>query len=211
MRVSASAVSHGYPVLTGKNITTYIDPIAGNTIIQPCETRQNHHLEYIPNRIPDSTYVRILDTTLRDGEQSPGAAMTRDQKLEVARQLVKLGVDIIEAGFPSASKEDFMAVKMIAEEVGNLTDDDGYVPVIGGVCRCNEKDIATTWEALKHAKRPRILTFIATSPIHMELKLRKSKDQVLEIARDMVKYARSLGCTDIGFAAEDAARLVALN
>ncbi|XP_057437384.1 probable 2-isopropylmalate synthase isoform X2 [Lotus japonicus] len=180
--------------------------MAGITsIIESCRIKRNRP-EYIPGRIPDSTYVRILDTTLRDGEQAPGAAMTRDQKLEVARQLVKLGVDIIEAGFPSASKEDFMAVKMIAEEVGNLTDDDGYVPVIGGVCRCNEKDIATTWEALKHAKRPRILTFIATSPIHMELKLRKSKDQVLEIARDMVKYARSLGCTDIGFAAEDAAR-----
>ncbi|XP_057437388.1 probable 2-isopropylmalate synthase isoform X2 [Lotus japonicus] len=162
--------------------------------------------EYIPNHIPNPTYVRILDTTLRDGEQSPGAAMTCVQKLETARQLAKLGVDIIEAGFPCASKQDFMAVKMIAEEVGNCVDGNGYVPVITGVSRCNEKDIATAWEALKHAKRPRLRTFIATSPIHMEYKLRKSKDQVLETARNMVKFARSLGCTDIQFGAEDAAR-----
>ncbi|XP_061351609.1 LOW QUALITY PROTEIN: probable 2-isopropylmalate synthase [Gastrolobium bilobum] len=161
--------------------------------------------QYIPNHIPDPSYVRILDTTLRDGEQSPGAAMMSKEKLEIARQLVKLGVDIIEAGFPSASNEDFMAVKMIAEEVGN-GDVDGYVPVIAGVCRCNKKDIATAWEAVKYAKRPRLSTFIATSPIHMEYKLKKTKDEVLETAREMVKFARSLGCNDVQFVAEDAAR-----
>ncbi|XP_058768206.1 probable 2-isopropylmalate synthase isoform X1 [Vicia villosa] len=164
------------------------------------------NLLYIPNQIPRPTYVRILDTTLRDGEQSPGAAMSCKEKLDIARLLVKLRVDIIEAGFPSASNDDFTAVKMIAEDVGNDVDSDGYVPVIGGVCRCNEKEVAITWEAVKHAKRPRICTFLVTSPIHMEYKLRKTKDQVLKIARDTVKFARSLGCCDISFAAEDAAR-----
>ncbi|CAL0332993.1 unnamed protein product [Lupinus luteus] len=161
---------------------------------------------YIPNHIPDPNYVRILDTTLRDGEQAPGAAMTSEQKLELARQIVKLGVDIIDVGFPSASKDDFMAVKMVAQEIGNGEYDDGYVPVITCICRCNEKDITTAWEAVKYAKRPRLITFIATSPIHMEYKLKKTKEQVLEIAPKMVKFARSLGCNDIQFAAEDAAR-----
>jgi 2-isopropylmalate synthase len=167
----------------------------------------NGNLVYIPNQIPISNYVRILDTTLRDGEQSPGAAMSCKEKLDIARLLLRLHVDVIEAGFPSASNDDFMAVKMIAQDVGNDVDNDGYVPVIGGMCRCNEKDIAITWEAVKHAKRPRICTFLATSPIHMEYKLRKTKDQVLQIARDTVKFARSLGCHDIQFGAEDAVRL----
>ncbi|RDX62434.1 putative 2-isopropylmalate synthase, partial [Mucuna pruriens] len=162
--------------------------------------------EYIPNHIPEPTYVRILDTTLRDGEQSPGATMTSKEKLEIARQLVKLGVDVIQPGFPSASNDDFAAVKMIAQEVGNNVDDDGYVPVIAGFCRCVEKDIAVAWEAVKYAKRPRLCTSIATSPIHMEYKLRKTQDQVIQIARDMVNFARSLGCNDIQFGAEDAAR-----
>ncbi|KAK2413692.1 putative 2-isopropylmalate synthase [Trifolium repens] len=166
----------------------------------------NGNLVYIPNQIPISNYVRILDTTLRDGEQSPGAAMSCKEKLDIARLLLRLHVDVIEAGFPSASNDDFMAVKMIAQDVGNDVDNDGYVPVIGGMCRCNEKDIAITWEAVKHAKRPRICTFLATSPIHMEYKLRKTKDQVLQIARDTVKFARSLGCHDIQFGAEDAVR-----
>ncbi|KAG4911351.1 hypothetical protein JHK82_057358 [Glycine max] len=161
---------------------------------------------YIPNRIPDPSYVRIFDTTLRDGEQSPGASMTSKEKLDVARQLAKLGVDIIEAGFPAASKDDFEAVKMIAQEVGNAVDDDGYVPVICGLSRCNEKDIRTAWEAVKYAKRPRIHTFIATSAIHMEYKLRMSKDKVVDIARNMVKFARSLGCEDVEFSPEDAGR-----
>nr|ARE67137.1 FEN1 [Aeschynomene evenia] len=161
---------------------------------------------YIPNHIPDPSYVRILDTTLRDGEQSPGAAMTPRQKLDIARQLWKLGVDVIEAGFPCSSESDFKAVKMISEEVGNCVGVDGYVPVIIGVARCNERDIQTAWDAIKHAKRPRISTFIATSPIHMEHKLKKSKEEVLEIACRMVSFARSLGCDDVQFVPEDAAR-----
>ncbi|CAN1253319.1 2-isopropylmalate synthase 2, chloroplastic [Linum perenne] len=162
--------------------------------------------DYVPSRISDPTYVRIFDTTLRDGEQSPGATMTSKQKLDIARQLVKLGVDIIEAGFPAASRDDFEAVKAIAEEVGNVVDQDGYVPVICGLSRCNEKDIRTAWDAVKNAKRPRIHTFIATSPIHLEYKLRKSKEEVVEIARSMVRFARSLGCEDVEFSPEDAGR-----
>ncbi|KAJ7979066.1 2-isopropylmalate synthase 2 [Quillaja saponaria] len=140
------------------------------------------------------------------GEQSPGASLTSKEKLDIARQLAKLGVDIIEAGFPAASKDDFEAVKQIAKEVGNAVDKDGYVPVICGLSRCNENDIRTAWEAVKYAKRPRIHTFIATSAIHMEYKLRKTKEQVIEIARSMVKFARSLGCDDVEFSPEDAGR-----
>ncbi|KAG2726100.1 hypothetical protein I3760_01G096700 [Carya illinoinensis] len=162
--------------------------------------------EYIPNNISDPSYVRIFDTTLRDGEQSPGASLTSKEKLDIARQLSKLGVDIIEAGFPASSKDDFEAVKAIAKEVGNAVDKDGYVPVICGLSRCNEKDIRTAWEAVKYAKRPRIHTFIATSAIHMEYKLRKTKAEVVEIARSMVKFARSLGCEDVEFSPEDAGR-----
>ncbi|CAJ1779924.1 unnamed protein product [Sphenostylis stenocarpa] len=162
--------------------------------------------QYLPHHIPDPSYVRILDTTLRDGEQSPGATMTSQEKLYIARQLAKLGVDVIQPGFPSASDDDFMAVKMIAQEVGNSAGADGHVPVIAGFCRCVRKDIALAWEAVKHAKRPRLCTSIATSAIHMEHKLRKSKDEVLQIARDMVAFAKSLGCNDIQFGAEDATR-----
>ncbi|KDP42866.1 hypothetical protein JCGZ_23808 [Jatropha curcas] len=162
--------------------------------------------EYIPNHIPDPFYVRVFDTTLRDGEQSPGATLTSKEKLDIARHLSKLGVDIIEAGFPAASNDDFEAVKTIAKEVGNAVDDEGYVPVICGLSRCNEKDIKTAWEAVKYAKRPRIHTFIATSEIHMQYKLRKSKEEVVEIATNMVKFARSLGCDDVEFSPEDAGR-----
>ncbi|XP_025633416.1 probable 2-isopropylmalate synthase [Arachis hypogaea] len=164
------------------------------------------HPHYKPNYIPDHNYVRILDTTLRDGEQSPGAAMAPHQKLNIARQLAKLGVDVIEAGFPCSSKDDFAAVKMIAEEVGSNVDDDGYVPVIAGGARCNEKDIEIAWEAVKGAKRPRISTFIATSEIHMKHKLKKTKEEVLDVACRMVKFARSLGCDDVQFITEDAVR-----
>ncbi|XP_023643860.1 2-isopropylmalate synthase 2, chloroplastic isoform X1 [Capsella rubella] len=162
--------------------------------------------DYIPNRISDPNYVRIFDTTLRDGEQSPGATLTSKEKLDIARQLAKLGVDIIEAGFPAASKDDFEAVKTIAETVGNTMDENGYVPVICGLSRCNKKDIETAWEAVKYAKRPRIHTFIATSDIHLKYKLKKSKEEVIEIARNMVGFARSLGCQDVEFSPEDAGR-----
>ncbi|XP_043724464.1 2-isopropylmalate synthase A-like [Telopea speciosissima] len=162
--------------------------------------------EYTPNRISDPNYVRIFDTTLRDGEQSPGATLTSKEKLDIARQLAKLGVDIIEAGFPASSKDDLEAVKMIAKEVGNNIDGDGHVPVICGLARCNRADIDASWEAVKYAKRPRIHTFIATSDIHLKHKLRKSREEVIQIAREMVSYARSLGCEDVEFSPEDAGR-----
>jgi 2-isopropylmalate synthase len=162
--------------------------------------------DYIPNHIPDPDYVRIFDTTLRDGEQSPGATLTSSEKLEIARNLAKLGVDIIEAGFPIASPDDFAAVKQIADIVGNEVFEDGYVPVICGLSRASEKDIQCAWDAVKGAKRPRVHTFIATSKIHMESKLNKTPDEVVEIAVNAVKFARSLGCNDIEFSPEDAGR-----
>ncbi|KAK2657436.1 hypothetical protein Ddye_010488 [Dipteronia dyeriana] len=155
---------------------------------------------YVPGHISDPNYVHILDTTLRDGEQSPGATLTYKKKLNIARQLAKLGVDIIEAGFPAASKDDFEAVKMIAKEVGNTVDEDGYVPVICGVARCIEKDLKTAWEAVQYAKRPRIATFIATSDIHLEYKLRKTKQEVIEMATSMdaVRSNREFLCGILG-------------
>ncbi|URE22627.1 2-isopropylmalate synthase [Musa troglodytarum] len=163
--------------------------------------------QYIPNHIPDPNYVRIFDTTLRDGEQSPGATMTSNEKLVIARHLSRLGVDIIEAGFPASSPDDLDAVRSIAIEVGNQpVGEDGHVPVICGLARCNKKDIDAAWEAVRHAKKPRVHTFIATSEIHMQHKLRKTREEVVNIAREMVAYARSLGCQDIEFSPEDAGR-----
>ena len=162
--------------------------------------------QYIPNRIDDPDYVRIFDTTLRDGEQSPGATLTSSEKLEIARNLAKLGVDIIEAGFPIASPDDFNAVKQIADVVGNEVFEDGYVPVIAGLSRANEKDIGRAWDAVKGAARPRIHTFIATSDIHMKSKLNKTPEEVVEIAVKAVTFAKSLGCDDIEFSPEDAGR-----
>ncbi|XP_042029369.1 2-isopropylmalate synthase A-like [Salvia splendens] len=160
--------------------------------------------EYIPNHIPDPKYVRIFDTTLRDGEQSPGATMTTKEKLDIARQLARLGVDIIEAGFPASSDADFEAVELIAREFANVDSD--HVPVICGLARCNKRDIERSWAAVKHARKPRIHTFIATSEIHMQFKLKMTPEQVVEKARTMVAYARSLGCEDVEFSPEDAGR-----
>ncbi|XBI08415.1 hypothetical protein VPH35_136151 [Triticum aestivum] len=161
--------------------------------------------EYVPNRIDDPNYIRIFDTTVRDGEQSPGAAMTSAEKLVVARQLALLGIDVIDAGFPASSPDDFRAVRSIAIEVGN-TPVGGHIPVIGGLARCNKRDIDAAWDAVRHARRPRITTFIATSEIHMQHKLRKTPEQVVAIAREMVAYARALGCLDVEFAPEDSGR-----
>ncbi|KAI3798069.1 hypothetical protein L1987_33337 [Smallanthus sonchifolius] len=161
---------------------------------------------YVPNHIPDPNYVRIFDTTLRDGEQSAGVTLTPKEKLDIARQLAKLGVDVIEAGFPASSEAELEAIKLIAQEVGNATTDGGHVPVICCLARCTKNDIDKAWEAVKYAKFPRILTFIATSDIHMTYKLNMSKTQVLERVRSMVRYVKSLGCDDIEFGAEDASR-----
>ncbi|HEU5326688.1 MAG TPA: hypothetical protein VFU78_01275, partial [Thermomicrobiales bacterium] len=142
-------------------------------------------------------YVRIFDTTLRDGEQSPGATMNTDEKLEVAAALVNLGVDIIEAGFPIASPGDLAAVKTIAETVRGAT--------IAGLARCNQADIDAAAEALRPAEQPRIHVFMATSDIHLKHKFRLTREQVTERVAAMVKYARNF-CADIEFSAEDATR-----
>jgi 2-isopropylmalate synthase len=150
-------------------------------------------------------YVRIFDTTLRDGEQSPGASLTSAEKLEIARQLARLGVDIIEAGFPAASPDDFEGVTRIALEVGNSTESNARVPIIAGLARTSKKDIDQCWDAVRHAAHPRIHTFLATSDIHLEHKLKMSRPEVVERVREMVSYARTL-CDDVEFSPEDAGR-----
>jgi 2-isopropylmalate synthase len=157
---------------------------------------------------PSSDHVRIFDTTLRDGEQSPGATLTSEEKLEVARSLSRLGVDIIEAGFPSASPDDLEAVRRIGETVGcekvpGRPSDEP--PVICGLARANEEDIDKAWEAVQVAKRPRIHTFLATSPIHREHKLRMTKQEVVDRTRAMVAYAKKY-TPDVEFSPEDAGR-----
>ena len=145
-------------------------------------------------------HVRIFDTTLRDGEQSPGASLTADQKLEVARQLARLRVDVMEAGFPAASPGDLEGVRRIAEEVGS---EDG--PIIAGLARTCEGDLRKAWEAVRPAAKPRLHTFLATSDLHMERKLGMSRQEVLERVSEMVAFARSL-CPDVEFSPEDATR-----
>jgi 2-isopropylmalate synthase len=149
-------------------------------------------------------YVLIFDTTLRDGEQSPGATMTSAEKLEVARALARLGVDIIEAGFPAASPDDLEAVRRIAFEVGNPADG-SKAPVICGLARTVRSDIEKAWEAVRGARSPRIHTFLATSEIHMKYKLRMDREQVVDRVVEMVSFARSL-CDDVEFSPEDAGR-----
>jgi 2-isopropylmalate synthase len=139
----------------------------------------------------------IFDTTLRDGEQSPGASMTREEKLRIARQLERLRVDVIEAGFAASSNGDFEAVKSIADHIKDST--------VCSLARANDRDISRAAEALKGAARSRIHTFIATSPLHMEKKLRMSPEQVHEQARQAVRFARNL-TNDVEFSPEDGYR-----
>ncbi len=146
---------------------------------------------------PDSRRIIIFDTTLRDGEQSPGASMNLAEKMEVAQALAELGVDVIEAGFPIASPGDFLAVQKIAQSIRG--------PIICGLARCRDADIDRAWEALKDAERPRIHVFLATSAIHREHKLRMSKEDIIRRAVEGVRRAASY-CPDIEFSPEDAAR-----
>lgn len=141
--------------------------------------------------------IIIFDTTLRDGEQSPGCSMNLQEKLEVAQALAQLGVDVIEAGFPIASPGDFEAVKAIAQQIRG--------PVICGLARCREQDIDRAWEALQRAESPRIHVFLATSAIHREHKLRMTKEQIIELAVESVRRAARY-CSDVEFSPEDAAR-----
>ncbi|MBN1680774.1 MAG: 2-isopropylmalate synthase [Anaerolineae bacterium] len=149
--------------------------------------------------MPDN-HVRIFDTTLRDGEQSPGASLTSAEKIEIARHLARLGVDVIEAGFPAASPDDLEGVRRVATEVGTP---DG--PIICGLARATQNDIDKAWEAIKDAAKPRIHTFLATSDIHMKHKLRMTREQVVEKTREMVSYAKSF-CDDVEFSPEDGCR-----
>ena len=141
--------------------------------------------------------IKIFDTTLRDGEQSPGCSMNLPEKIEMAKQLEKLGVDIIEAGFAIASPMDHKSVQAIAGAVTNCT--------VASLARCTKGDIDAAWDAVKEAKHPRIHVFLATSEIHMKYKLQMSPEQVLQHISDMVSYAKSF-CDDIEFSAEDASR-----
>jgi len=145
----------------------------------------------------DHQRIYIFDTTLRDGEQSPGISLNSFEKMEIAEQLARLGVDVIEAGFPISSPGDFEGVQKIAQNVSGIT--------VCALARAVEKDITTAWEAIKDAAKPRIHTFISTSDVHLEHQLRKSRDEVLEAARKMVALAVSL-CGDVEFSAMDATR-----
>jgi len=139
----------------------------------------------------------IFDTTMRDGEQSPGASMTKDEKLRIARALERMRVDVIEAGFPASSNGDFEAVRAIANTVKDS--------VVCGLCRANDRDVQRGIDALTGAKAWRIHTFIATSPLHMQMKLRMTPEQVLEQTRLSVRYAKN-ACGDVEFSPEDGSR-----
>ncbi len=145
----------------------------------------------------DPAVIKIFDTTLRDGEQSPGATMTTEEKLQVAEQLVRLNVDIIEAGFPAASPGDLAAVKEIAKRTRGVA--------IAGLARANVSDIDAVWEAVREAEQPVIHVFIATSDIHLKYKFNIDREQALQQIRAMVSYARNL-CPTVEFSAEDATR-----
>jgi 2-isopropylmalate synthase len=141
--------------------------------------------------------IKIFDTTLRDGEQTPGVNLNLQEKMEIAKQLVRLGVDVIEGGFAIASPGDFESIMTLSKNLKGVS--------IASLCRASQKDIDRAWEAVKYAESPRIHTFIATSDIHMKYKLKMTEEEVLERAVSMVKYAKSF-CSDVEFSAEDASR-----
>lgn len=149
-----------------------------------------------PKKNPDNK-VYIFDTTLRDGEQCPGASLRNHEKLQIARKLAELKVDVIEAGFPFSSPGDFESVKQIATEIKGSS--------VCGLSRTTPQDIEATWDAVKYAEKPRIHTFIGTSDIHIQAKFKKTREEILNIARDMVALAASK-CEDVEFSAEDAGR-----
>jgi 2-isopropylmalate synthase len=141
--------------------------------------------------------IIIFDTTLRDGEQSPGVSLNMEEKLQIGKQLEKLGVDVLEAGFPVASPGDFEGVKKLADELRGLE--------VAALARAHKKDIDIAWEAIKNAANPRIHTFLATSDIHLKYKLRKTREEALEMAREAVAYAARY-TSNVEFSAEDASR-----
>ncbi len=144
-----------------------------------------------------SRKIFVFDTTLRDGEQVPGAKLNKKEKIEIAKQLARLGVDVIEAGFPCSSPEDLQAIKAVSEQVRG--------PVIAGLARAVQQDIDIAWEAVRQAERPRIHVFLGSSDIHLQKKLRQDREAALQRAVDAVKYAKSL-CQDVEYSTEDASR-----
>src|SRR5213596_559303 len=153
--------------------------------------------EVAPDAIPDDKRVHVFDTTLRDGEQSPGISLNTQEKVEIAHQLARLGVDVIEAGFPITSPGDFEAVESIARKVEG--------PVICGLARTHKADIDAAWGAIKDAERPRIHTFISTSDIHIEHQLQTTRDDVKGQARAAVAHAKGY-VDDVEFSPMDATR-----
>jgi 2-isopropylmalate synthase len=153
--------------------------------------------ERVGEKMQEQVRITVFDTTLRDGEQSPGCSMNHQEKLRLAHQLDRLGIDVIEAGFPISSEGDFEAVKDIASIIRR--------PIIAALARACRPDIERAWEALKDAARPRIHVFLATSDIHLQYKLRITREQCLEQAREAVRFAKSL-CADVEFSPEDATR-----
>ncbi len=145
----------------------------------------------------DKNRIIIFDTTLRDGEQSPGVSLNMEEKLQIGRQLQKLGIDVLEAGFPVASPGDFEGVKRLSEELKEIQ--------VAALARANKRDIDVAWDAIKGGSNPRIHTFIATSDIHMKYKLKKTREQVLEMAVEAVRYASKF-TSNVEFSAEDATR-----
>ena len=141
--------------------------------------------------------IKIFDTTLRDGEQSPGCSMTIEKKIEIAKKLDEMGVDVIEAGFAASNNKDFEAIREIAKVVKHAT--------VVSLARCNKNDIDRAYESIKEAAHPKIHTFIATSDIHMKYKLKMTREEVLEKVRECVSYAKSK-CNEIEFSLEDATR-----
>jgi len=152
---------------------------------------------FIVENIEGTKRIVVFDTTLRDGEQSPGASMTLEEKAEIAKRLDELGVDVIEAGFPVSNQKDFDAFKIISKEVKNAQ--------VCALARCVKKDIDAAWEAIKEAKNPRIHVFLATSDIHLKHKLEITREEALQRINEMVSYAKSK-CKNIEFSAEDASR-----
>ena len=150
-----------------------------------------------PNSTDTKPHVLIFDTTLRDGEQSPGASLNLPEKVEIAHALENLGVDIIEAGFPITSPGDFDAVSAVASEITSAT--------VAGLARCTERDVRRAGEAVRKAARGRIHIFLATSKIHREFKLKKAKEEIIRLTIENVKLAREY-VSDVEFSPEDASR-----
>ncbi|MGH7248507.1 MAG: 2-isopropylmalate synthase, partial [Pseudomonadota bacterium] len=151
----------------------------------------------VPKTRADANRVIIFDTTMRDGEQSPGASMNLEEKIRIALVLEEMGVDVIEGGFPIASNGDFEAVREIAKVIKTSS--------VCGLARAARADIDRAWEALQNAKRPRIHTFLSTSPLHMKYKLQMTPEQVHQAVIDSVTQARNL-CPDVEWSAEDGSR-----